>query len=830
MRNIKIKKYILIIVFIILSILLINKTYAVESIIGETCKVYQEWQELPEDVKENTIEPLPYNIGIKDEQGLTMLRSIAKSNLLPSKYDLREHIQIERKNQMQTNLCWACTANSCIETNLALRGEKYNFSERHYDYDTAYYEGKENSLNRKPGAGGNKLTAFNYLSRGSGPILEEDMPFENNEKQIDLSEIPQNVAVKKVDDMIAFPCIQKKKDNNGKIIYMDGNNKVYTAEQVKRIRDQVKEHIIKNGAVFACIKAPSNMNIYKINSQSVTADHAITIIGWDDNYNKNNFNKPATQDGAYIILNSWGEAWGENGIGYVSYEDFQIETQMTGIIKASDIEYDDIYQYDLSEMWGLFNTKYVLNVFTAKDNEKLTEVMIGSWDNQKCNVYLEIDNANKTKIASDVSLIPGYNTIKLNKEYKLPEGKKFKIIVEQTGDVAPCIGAEMNMTFYGSFTNVVVNEGETYASFDGENWIDAASEKMNAAIKAFTKKEDKYLKFSKINGIAYENVGGDLSFSISTNYSEKGKNADIKIFKEETDVTNNFDISGNVVRGNGAFIKLKCPSNIAKGKYYIKLTLPGFDTVSRAFSVLGQGEEPEDEIILESIKVTTMPNKTTYTEGEVFDKEGMVVKAFYSDGSSKVITNYVVSPSIALTTSDNKITIYYTEYPINTNTSIDIIVNKNIPDEEELEVKINSVIISADEQNVIAMGIQPNTNIKTLIETKIETNGIVKVYDKNNNELTGNEIVVTTDDEITLIFTKGELQKKIFLQTIVNGDVNGDGKADFNDMLAINKHRLNKKLLEGAYLKAGDIDKNENVDFSDMLKINKFRLGKIENL
>lgn len=128
------------------------------------------------------------------------------------------------------------------------------------------------------------------------------------------------------------------------------------------------------------------------------------------------------------------------------------------------------------------------------------------------------------------------------------------------------------------------------------------------------------------------------------------------------------------------------------------------------------------------------------------------------------------------------------------------------------------------------MGIQPNTNIKTLIETKIETNGIVKVFDKNNNELTGNEIVVTTDDEITLIFTKGELQKKIFLQTIVNGDVNGDGKADFNDMLAINKHRLNKKLLEGAYLKAGDIDKNENVDFSDMLKINKFRLGKIENL
>ena len=39
--------------------------------------------------------------------------------------------------------------------------------------------------------------------------------------------------------------------------------------------------------------------------------------------------------------------------------------------------------------------------------------------------------------------------------------------------------------------------------------------------------------------------------------------------------------------------------------------------------------------ILEKIEIVTPPTKLTYTEGESFEKNGMVVKATYSDGSSK---------------------------------------------------------------------------------------------------------------------------------------------------------------------------------------------------
>ena len=65
---------------------------------------------------------------------------------------------------------------------------------------------------------------------------------------------------------------------------------------------------------------------------------------------------------------------------------------------------------------------------------------------------------------------------------------------------------------------------------------------------------------------------------------------------------------------------------------------------------------------------------------------------------------------------------------------------------------------------------------------------------------------------------------------VVLGDANGDGKADFKDILLINKHRLNKSNLEEEYLLAGDVNEDGEADFKDILQINKFRLGKINEL
>ena len=72
-------------------------------------------------------------------------------------------------------------------------------------------------------------------------------------------------------------------------------------------------------------------------------------------------------------------------------------------------------------------------------------------------------------------------------------------------------------------------------------------------------------------------------------------------------------------------------------------------------------EPPVTEKELSGIEIIKAPTKTTYTEGEKFDKTGMVVLAKYSDGSSKEITNYTYTPEGNLKLTDTTITISYTE-------------------------------------------------------------------------------------------------------------------------------------------------------------------------
>ena len=66
-------------------------------------------------------------------------------------------------------------------------------------------------------------------------------------------------------------------------------------------------------------------------------------------------------------------------------------------------------------------------------------------------------------------------------------------------------------------------------------------------------------------------------------------------------------------------------------------------------------------VTLDKIEIVTPPTKATYTEGETFDKAGMVVKATYSDGSSKELgeNEYTVAPATALTAADALVTISY---------------------------------------------------------------------------------------------------------------------------------------------------------------------------
>ena len=77
-------------------------------------------------------------------------------------------------------------------------------------------------------------------------------------------------------------------------------------------------------------------------------NHAVAIVGWDDNYPAGNFGRKPSGNGAFIVRNSWGTSFGDNGYFYVSYydESFAWGTLYAFADAESTDNYDSVYQYD----------------------------------------------------------------------------------------------------------------------------------------------------------------------------------------------------------------------------------------------------------------------------------------------------------------------------------------------------------------------------------------------------------------------------------------------------------------------------------------------------
>lgn len=123
-----------------------------------------------------------------------------------------------------------------------------------------------------------------------------------------------------------------------------------------------------------------------------------------------------------------------------------------------------------------------------------------------------------------------------------------------------------------------------------------------------------------------------------------------------------FDKTGMVIEatyddGNTAIVK----------NYTVTPTLLTKDTkrVTITYRESGIGKSVDLDItvqnLLKNIAIITPPDETNYEIGDNINLDGMIVKAYYSDGSSKTITNYTFSPKIVNSLDDTEITISYTE-------------------------------------------------------------------------------------------------------------------------------------------------------------------------
>ena len=151
--------------------------------------------------------------------------------------------------------------------------------------------------------------------------------------------------------------------------------------------------------------------------------------------------------------------------------------------------------------------------------------------------------------------------------------------------------------------------------------------------------------------------------------------------------------------------------------------------------------------------------------------------------------------------------------------------NTVVPPIDDLTVTFKNMVEETENGIVYVSNIQPKVDA-TAFKGNIETNGEISIQADDETHSVISSGYVATGYKV--IVTKGETTKEYVI--VVKGDANGDGDANFNDILQVNKHRLHKITLTGAFVKAGDVTGDKVADFKDILQINKFRLKKINEL
>ncbi len=233
-----------------------------------------------------------------------------------------------------------------------------------------------------------------------------------------------------------------------------------------------------------------------------------------------------------------------------------------------------------------------------------------------------------------------------------------------------------------------------------------------------------------------------------------------------------------------------------------------------------------EDIKLEKITLTNASNKRTYTEGENFDPTGMIVTASYDDGTVKEVTDYEILDGENLKADQTSVTISYTEGMMTARTTQAIEVKTKyteIETEEMIELEIQFVSFKQEtegEENYLT-NIIPETTVKEVLDD-IDTNGMVEIFDENNQLLDENEEIGTG---MTIKITSGTQVEEY--TTVVIGDLNGDSKMDDIDLLMIAQSALNKgNNLNGTQKRAADIHQDKCYgDDIDLLKMAKVLVG-----
>ncbi|MDE6911813.1 MAG: hypothetical protein K2P44_15300, partial [Lachnospiraceae bacterium] len=293
--------------------------------------------------------------------------------------------------------------------------------------------------------------------------------------------------------------------------------------------DAVKQAIMDKGAVATYYKHDESHSSNYVdkseyngptvyyNTVNAGDNHAIAIVGWDDDFDKNNFKYTALNNlvtekeipknnGAWLIKNSWGTGYGDNGYFWMSYEEASLSDTMLAFDFEKADNYDHIYQYDGSAgvRYQSAETITAAAVYKGTGDQLVKAVGVGIASvgtDYTIEVYTDLtdtDNPRSGVLSSQTSgttTFQGYHTIRLEKWVPISKGTTFSVVVTLAdGKIDNAQGAAIFVD--QSYDNgkavrfiAQTHPGETFLK-EGGVWKDAAGDdtetKVTYRIKAYT--------------------------------------------------------------------------------------------------------------------------------------------------------------------------------------------------------------------------------------------------------------------------------------------------------------------------------------------------------
>lgn len=424
----------------------------------------------------------------------------AKNNL-PKSYDLRDYGRVSKvKNQGSEGYCWAFASVASMESSILSQSElrnkigenpneKLDLSEAGLvwyihsgtvDKESPFYNDYINDASKGSNGGVSETLAIS-LNSGFGTYPQSLCPYD------------------------------RIKDGFSDTLrhYSDYRLKDYS--ELSNDRDTLKSKIMGGGAIT--VHYPSINECYSSDFANYYSDdtciptgdsHLIVIVGWDDNYSKDNFTgkvKPKN-DGAWLCKNSWGDRYGDDGYVWISYDTANISFAQY-IMQGNDA-YDNEYQNCIVTDGLGYNYNGAANVFTAESYEQLKQISfktIGAYDYTASVYALDADFTNpkdgkllttfRGKINNN-----GIHYLDIKDNVYLASGQKFSVVIEANNDSS-------FMSFSSSeCVGKLSKEKSGYVLSSGK-WQDVITQQKQtrayASIKAFTSYTDNSEKIKELN-------------------------------------------------------------------------------------------------------------------------------------------------------------------------------------------------------------------------------------------------------------------------------------------------------------------------------------------